>query len=427
MNRVTDTLINISKKAVAGDQQSILNSITKLITRHTEAAKEAINDDEIRNQTIREINNLTTEFRRVALSVSYLKELTPRTKDYLLSFGEKLSTTLVNAALVDAGLSTSYFTGVQVGIMTDDNYGNATPLMKVTTHRVRAKLIPLLEQNIIPVVTGYIAATQNEITTTLGRGGSDYTATIIGYALDADEIWIWTDVNGLMTTDPKIEPNAQTIHSISYLEAMELVYFGAKAMHPKALEPASDKKIPVRIKNSFNPQIDGTLIATNQHVVSEHVVKAVTIIWDVALITLSGAGMIGTPGIAAKVFGILGQKRVNILMISQSSSEANISIIIRRDDLDKAVNLLELAFLGRGFVREVSFEEDICVIAVVGAGMRGTVGVASRIFQAVANEDINVRIIAQGSSEVNVSFVVGEHDGAKAIQALHREFKLGVM
>jgi aspartate kinase len=227
-----------------------------------------------------------------------------------------------------------------------------------------------------------------------------------------------------MTADPQIEPSARTIKLISYAEGMELVYFGAKAMHPKALEPALAKEIPVFIKNTFNPGGIGTCIGKDQQVISKNVVKAVAIIRDTALITVGGAGMIGTPGVAARVFGILGENHINILMISQSSSEANISIIIRKGDLDKAVNLLELAFLGKGMIKEVSFEEDVCVIAVVGAGMRGAVGVASRIFQAVAEQGVNVRVIAQGSSELNVSFVVSRDDGVNAVRALHKEFKL---
>lgn len=371
------------------------------------------------------IEGLLAEFDRVVVSVSTLKELTARSQDYLLSFGEKLSTTIVHASLVDAGVNAVQFSGEEVGIVTDDHYGDATPLMKVTTHRVREKLASRLDEGVTPVVTGYIAATQEGITTTLGRGGSDYTATIIGYALDVDAVWIWTDVDGLMTADPQIESSARTIPSISYAEGLELVYFGAKAMHPKALEPAWEKEIPVFIKNTFNPEGIGTCIGTDQLVVSKGVVKAVAMTRDTALITIGGAGMIGTPGVAARVFGILGENHINILMISQGSSEANISIILHKGDLDRAVNLLELAFLGKGMIREVSFEDDVCVVAVVGAGMRGAVGVASRIFGAVAREGVNVRVIAQGSSELNVSFVVSSDDGGKAVRALHREFKLG--
>ncbi len=425
LDGVTDAILKVAKQAASGDLTAVNAAIHVLTQRHRDAVQTAIVDKDRRQQTMARIEGLLAEFERVLVSVATLKELTARSQDNLLSFGEKLSTTIVHAGLVDAGVEARRFTGAEAGIVTDDYYGEATPLMKVTTHQVRETLAARLDEGVTPVVTGYLAATQEGITTTLGRGGSDYTATILGHALDADAVWIWTDVEGLMTADPQIEPAARTIPSISYAEGLELVYFGAKAMHPKALEPAWEKEIPVFIKNTFNPGGVGTCIGTNHLVVSQDVVKAVAMTWDTALITIGGAGMIGTPGVAARVFGILGENHINILLISQGSSEANISLIVRRSDLDRAVDLLGRAFLGRGLIREVSFEDDVCVVAVVGAGMRGAVGVASRIFGAVARAGVNVRVIAQGSSELNVSFVVSRDEGGKAVRALHQEFQLG--
>jgi aspartate kinase len=296
--------------------------------------------------------------------------------------------------------------------------------MDITNHKVKRNLEPIINAGIIPVVTGYIAHTQNASTTTLGRGGSDYTATILGSALDVDEVWIWTDVNGLMTADPKIIPLSKTIKSISYVEAMEMAYFGAKGLHPRALEPVANREILVRIKNTFKPNNFGTLIEKDKKVKLGDIVKAIAIIRDVALITVSGAGMAGTPGVASKIFGILGQNHINIIMISQGSSEANISLIIPRQSVDTAINKFELALLGGGIVREISSEKDVCVVAVVGAGMKGTPGVAARVFTTVANQGINVRMIAQGSSELNISFVVKEGDGIKTVRSLHEEFQL---
>jgi len=274
------------------------------------------------------------------------------------------------------------------------------------------------------VVTGYIAATQDGEITTLGRGGSDYTATIIAAALEADEVWVWTDVDGLMTSDPKIVPSTKVIPELSFQEAIELAIFGAKAMHPRALEPAMEKEIPVRIRNTFNPQNLGTLIVKDQKIKAKDVVKGTTLIKNLALINVSGAGMVGTPGTAAKVFDMLGKNNINVLMISQSASEANISFILHRDGLERAVSTLEIALLGSGLIREVTAEDDVCVVAVVGAGMKGTPGVAARLFGAVARRGVNMRMIAQGSSELNISFVVKETDGEKAVRAIHEEFKL---
>jgi len=407
-----------------GDQKAIRAFIKELAAKHREIAMETIQNKNIIENILSEIDELIGEFERVLTSVSYLKEATPRSKDYIVSFGEKLSTSIVCATLQDSKLKVKWFTGGEAGIVTDDRFGNAIPLMDITTHQVKKNLEPLINEGVIPIVTGYIAYTQDAITTTLGRGGSDYTATILGSAIGADEVWIWTDVDGLMTADPKIEPLARIIPSISYTEAMEMAYFGAKGLHPRVLEPVSDRKIPVRIKNTFSPEKSGTLIVESQRFKSVEITEAIAIIRDVALITVSGVGMVGIPGIAAKVFGILGEHHINILMISQGSSEANISFIIPRNSVDIATNILELTLLGSGIVKEISSEKDVCVVAVVGAGMRGTPGVAARVFRAVADRGVNVRMIAQGSSELNISFVVKDKEGDKTVRALHREFQL---
>jgi len=227
-----------------------------------------------------------------------------------------------------------------------------------------------------------------------------------------------------MTSDPKIIPSAKIIPELSFQEAIEMAIFGAKAMHPRALEPAMEKNIPVRIRNTFNPENPGTLIVKEQKIKPQDIVKAIITIKGLALINVSGAGMIGTPGTAAKVFAILGKNNINVLMISQSASEANISLILQKEVLEKAVSTLEIALLGRGLIREVTAEDDVCVIAVVGAGMRGALGVAAKVFGAVARKGVNVHMIAQGSSELNISFVVKEVDGEEAVRAIHEEFKL---
>jgi aspartate kinase len=274
------------------------------------------------------------------------------------------------------------------------------------------------------VVTGYIGATPDGVVTTLGRGGSDYTATLIGAALAADEVWIWTDVDGLMTADPKIIPSAKVLSELSYQEAAEMAIFGAKAMHPRALEPIMKENIPARIRNVFNPKNHGTLISNEQTAKRAYVVKSIALIKDVAMINVSGAGMVGAPGSYARIFEVLGKNNINVMMISTAISEANISLVIRRSLLGRALSTLEIALLGKGLVSDVTSEDDVCVIAVMGANMKGTLGVASKIFTIVANKKINIRMIAQGSSELNISFVVKEKDGEAAVRAIHQEFKL---
>jgi len=422
---VTDKLIGAAEQARKGKRDYLDEFKQGLLKEHLTAARKAIENKRIQEETEQILKTIIDELEKVLTGIIYVGELTPKSRDYVLSFGERFSTPIVWGALRDLELNAQYYTGGEVGIVTDSNFGEASPLMNVTKHQVREKIEPLLEKGVVPVVTGYIAATQDGVTTTLGRGGSDYTATILGAALAADEVWIWTDVDGLMTCDPKIVPKAKMMPKLSFQEATEMTIFGAKAMHPRALEPAMEENIPVRIRNVFNPENPGTLIVKEQKIKFRDAVKAIALVKDVALVNVSGAGMVGTPGTAAKVFDVLGRDNINILMISQSVSEANISLVIQRSLLERAVSTLEIALLGRGLIREVTAEDDVCVVAVVGAGMKGTPGVASRIFAAIARRGINIRMIAQGSSELNISFVVKEKDGEEAVRAIHEEFELG--
>ncbi|NIR87002.1 aspartate kinase [Candidatus Bathyarchaeota archaeon] len=421
---VTDDLIEASEGARSGNRDHVYKLLRKTTENHVGAARNAIKNKLIREEIEQKLRTALDELEKVLTGIIYLGEFTPKSKDYVLSFGERMSTLIVWGALRDLGLKVQYFTGKQAGIVTDSNFGEARPLIEVTAHQVKQRIEPLLGKGIIPVVTGYIAATQDGEITTLGRGGSDYTATIIAAALEADEVWVWTDVDGLMTSDPKIVPSAKVVPELSFEEAIEMAIFGAKAMHPRALEPAMEKEIPVRIINTFNPQNPGTLIVKEQKIKPKDVVKGITLIRNLALVNVSGAGMVGTPGTAAKVFDILGKNNINVLMISQSASEANISFILQREVLERAVSTLEIALLGSGLIREVTAEGDVCVVAVVGAGMKGTPGVAARMFGAVARRGVNVRMIAQGSSEFNISFAVKETDGEEAVRAIHEEFKL---
>lgn len=424
LDGVTEKLIEAAEQAEKRNKEYVHKFKQELLDAHLRIARKSIENKHIKEEIESSLRATVDELEKVLTGIVYVGELTPRSRDYILSFGERLSTFIVCGALKDIGLNAQYFTGADAGIVTDSNFGEASPLMNVTKYQVKEKIEPLLEKGIVPVVTGYIAATQDGVTTTLGRGGSDYTATIIGAALSVDEVWIWTDVDGLMTSDPKVVPSAKMLPQLSFQEALEMAVFGAKAMHPRALEPVIEENIPVRIRNIFNPENSGTVIVKEQKIKPGGTVKAVTLVKDVALVNVSGASMIGAPGTAAKVFDVLGRNGVNILMISQSVSEANISFVIRRSLLERAVSALEVALLGRGLIREVATEDDVCVVSVVGAGMKGTPGIASKVFTAVARRGINVRMIAQGSSELNISFVVKKTDGEEAVRAIHEEFGL---
>jgi aspartate kinase len=421
---ITDQLIEGAEKVKNGNEEKIQEFIKNLAENHINVIDTAIKNKKLKEETKQEVKKIIYELEKILTGICYVGELTLKTKDQVLSFGERLSALIVSATLNDCKLESQYFTGKEAGIITDSKFGEANPLMNFTTHQVLERIKPLLEKKIIPVITGYIAANQDGAVTTLGRGGSDYTATILGVALDVNEVWIWTDVDGIMTSDPKIINEAKMLTGLSYGEAAEMAIFGAKAMHPRALEPVIKKHIPVRIRNVFNPENSGTLISDGAEVESKEVVKAIALIRDVSMINIKGAGMVGAPGSYARIFNILGKNNINIMMVSSAVSEANISIIIRRNQTERAMSTLEITLLGRNLGNEVTAEDDVCVIAAMGANMRGSLGVASRIFTAVADKNINIMMIAQGSSELNISFVVKGKDGPAAVNAIHEEFSL---
>lgn len=424
MKGVTDMLIAAAEKAEMRNQSSIMTFLQQLQETHAQVCREAINSRDLASQTVEFLKQQVADLQKALVAIGYLGELTPRSRDHIISFGERLSAIIMSGALKDLGVKVETFLGAECGIVTDDHFGQAEPLMEITRYEARRKLEPALRAGAVAVVTGFVGSTQDGFTTTLGRGGSDCTAAILGVALEVDEVWVWKDTDGLMTADPKLEPLAKMIPLISFSEAMEMAYFGAKAVQARAVEIASEKGIPIRVKSTFEPDSPGTLIVKEEEIKSDGVVKAVTLIPDVALVTVSGAGMVGVPNVAAKVFSVVGENDANVLMISQGSSAANLSFVVLRRHLEKIVNALELSLLGTRLVRDISSETNVCVIAVVGAGMKGTPGVAARVFQAVANQCVNIRMIAQGSSELNISFVAEESGSVKALQAVHREFGL---
>src|ERR671933_955119 len=421
---MTDKISSIPFNIKRSDKLFITDFLKNTSYVHLGIIDQAIKNERLKNEAREVVTALIKELEDILTGVVLLGEITPKSLDYLMSFGERLSTPIVSFALRDIGSLSEYLTGKEAGILTDSNYGEARPLMDTTKLRVVHKIEPLLKSNIIPLVTGFIGADQNGNTTTIGRGGSDYTATIIASSIDADEVWLLGDVDGLMTADPKIVDDAKVIKEVSFAEAMEMALFGAKYMHPRALEPVMDTKIPVRILNAFKVDHQGTLISQNLTKTSQRTVKSISAIRHTALIDVSGGGMVGTPGTAAKIFDTLAKNRVNIMMISQSPSESSISIVVRRDELDKAIMTLDLNLLGK-VVKRVNVNNDVAVIAAVGSGMRGIKGVAARVFNAVAKLSVNVIMIAQGSSELNLAFVVNDSDCEQVVRALHDEFKLG--
>ncbi len=417
---VTDDLLACARKAAKeGNVSDVIDFMEKLTDRHNQAITDAIKDPQIAKEVHETVSDKLSELEKAYIGICYLGELTTRSLDYISSYGEQLAAPILAGVLRDMGIPSQPYTGSEAGIVTDSNYGDAKPLEK-TYIQIPQRLLPLKG---VPVVTGFIAKDEKGTITTLGRGGSDLSASLIGAAIDADEIWFWKETSGIMTTDPKIVPEAKTIPIISYREAMELSYFGAKVLHPRAIEPAIRKGIPVRVKCTFDPDAPGTQVV-HDDIPKEDVIKAVTLHKGVALLNISGAGMIGTLGVAARAFTALARAGINIVMISQGSSEANISMVIEERQVEMAEDVLRSEF-PQDLVKEISHDHDVSAVAVTGAGMAGTPGVAARVFKAMGAAKINVVMISQASGQHNISFVVASQDGEKAVKELHREFGLG--
>ncbi|RME48756.1 MAG: aspartate kinase [Caldilineae bacterium] len=425
MSGITDRLIDAARRAEAGDEAIARQARQAIEQRHTETLHTFLGQSPAARQVLDEIRAFLDEFELLCHGIRVLGELTPRALDVISGLGERMNARQVAAILNARGLPAVAVDATEL-IVTDGRHGAATPLVEETNRQTRARLEPILSAGQIPVVTGFIGATAEGVPTTLGRGGSDYSATIIGRALSADEIWIWSDVDGVMTTDPRIVPNARTIPRLSYVEVGELAYFGAKVLHPRAIRPARQANIPVRMLNTFRPEHPGTLIS---HRVDDggHAVKAVTAIKNMSLITIAGTGMIGIPGVAGRTFTAVARTGTSVLMISQSSSEQSICFVVHTDEVPKVIAALkeELAReLERRDLDEITAQDDVVILAVVGAGMKGTPGISARVFGALGRARINVIAIAQGSSEYNISLVVARGDANQAVRLIHDEFAL---
>jgi len=424
LSGVTSALREAATRAAAGDRHAFVRTRAELEVRHLEAIATCVPDAELARSLRAEVQLLLDGFEQLCQSIHTLGELTERGLDAVSGTGERLSARLLAAAMRCLGYPAQMIEASEI-LVTDANYGNASPLLKESEPRVRARLLPLLEQGITPVVTGFIGATRDGVMTTLGRGSGDFSATILGRCLHAEEVWIWTDVDGVMTADPRIVPDAQTLPGISYHEVAELSYFGAKVLHPLTIQPVAELNIPVRVLNSFNPTHPGTLITTEP--VAEPIVKGITAIRDLSIVTVEGRGMQGVPGVAARVFSAVAGCHASVLMITQSSSEQSICFLIRQQETDAVVSYVEeeLALeMMRGDIDGVSHMDGVSIVAVVGAGMRGHPGIAARVFGALGDEGVNVIAIAQGSSECNMSLVLSNGDVDRAVRAVHRQFGL---
>jgi bifunctional aspartokinase / homoserine dehydrogenase 1 len=443
--KVTNILLESASQAAHGNIQPLKENEQRLQKMHYAIAEALVPEQVALSQVKWEVDHLIAEFSSLCRAISVLGEATPRALDAVASIGERMSVRVLTAAVEARGVPAQGVEATRL-IITDDRFQNAHPDFAATAAETRQVLEPLFTQGIVPVVTGFIGATIDGATTTLGRGGSDYTAGILGAVLLADEVWIWTDVDGVMSADPGVVPNAKTIAEISYREIAELAYFGAKVLHPKTIRPlveaglrnekAGKSGIGLRICNTFNPQHPGTRLVAdapgkngngsdswrNSRQNGKDIAKAVTAIRGQSLVTIEGRGMLGVPGVAARTFEAVASTGTSVALISQASSEQSICFAIPSEAVQCVLTALEKAFAIELMDRDIDriwATEETAIITVVGAGMIHTPGVAGRIFSALGEHNVNVIAIAQGSSEVSISLMVTNLEAEAAVQAVH--------
>jgi len=425
MSGVTNLLLHSASQAAQGNIESLSDAEQTLGKKHFAAIDELIQNKTLCTKTKQEIDALIFSFVDLCKAIAVLGEASPRALDAVASLGERMSVRLLAAIVENEGIKGKAVESTEF-IITNNHFQNAHPDLKATTEKTHHLLNPLLDKGIVPITTGFIGATPEGVVTTLGRGGSDYSAAIIGAVLQADDVWIWTDVDGVMTTDPRIESSARTLPEITYSEIAELAYFGAKVLHPKTIRPVVEAGIGLRICNTFNPSHPGTrLIAnskSNGKPINGNVVRAVTAIRNQRLITVEGRGMLGVPGVAARAFAAVASTGTSVLLITQASSEQSICFAVPEESAMPVVNALEQIFsneLADNDIDRIWKTEDVSIITVVGVGMQHTPGVAGRVFSQLGKNNVNVLAIAQGSSEVSISMVVASADTGNAVKALH--------
>jgi aspartokinase/homoserine dehydrogenase 1 len=417
--KVTDLLVFASKKAASNDE-SYKEIVAEIEKKHLDAIKELIPVGE-QSAVLSHIKRIINHLETLLDGCFLLGELSPRTSDTILSFGELLSSYIIAEAVKQKHKNSGYKDSREL-IKTNNNFGRATVDFEVS-NKLIADYFASNDSQIV-IMPGFIASSEDGIGTTLGRGGSDYTAAILAGALNASELEIWTDVNGMFTANPKIVKQAQPIATISYQEAMELSHFGAKVLYPPTIQPVFKKNIPIWIKNTFEPEATGTFIS-NQDNSHTSPVKGITHIDKITLITLEGSGMIGVAGVSKRLFEVLSNENINIIFITQASSEHSICIGILNADANNAKISINRAFqqeISQNKIDPCIVEKDLCIIALVGENMKNHQGLSGRMFSTLGKNNVNIRAIAQGASERNISVVINERDVKKALNTLHENF-----
>jgi aspartate kinase len=425
MGGVTDALLQAGEAAVGTQTRLREDKLWEIRSRHDQAINQLFKDRDVAVSLQETERVVWEEIQKVFTGVSLLHEMSGRSRDLISSFGERLIVPIFAQYLTTLGVEAQPIDAREIIVTTEDSDFQGVDFDE--TRRRCQKLVEISNSGVVPIVTGFICSTPGGVTTTLGRGGSDYSASIIGSCVKAEEIQIWTDVNGVMTADPRIVPDARVLARVSYKEAGEMSYFGAKVLHPQTIMPAVDENIPIWIKNTFAPEVAGTLI-TAETPTRQYSVKTVTSIRGMTLVSVEGRGMIGVPGVAGRVFTTIARNRISVMMFSQGSSEQHISLVVNRHDGEQTIKALRHEFAGemeRRRIDRVALITEIAIIALVGEGIKGAPGVAARAFGTLGTASVNIMMIAQGSSELNLSIVVREKDATRAVQLLHEAFELG--
>jgi bifunctional aspartokinase / homoserine dehydrogenase 1 len=418
MSGVTNTLLEAGRLAANGD--SAWQEQLKMMEERHFVVVRALIDIKAQSKVFANIRTLINELDDLLRGVTLIREISPRTSDLIVSFGERLSTTLIFEILHAQGISCGFLDARKV-VRTNDNFGMAAVDFEITNRQIQEHFA---KTKALQLITGFIGSTSKGETTTLGRGGSDYTGSIFGAALNAHEIEIWTDVDGMMTADPRKVRNAFTIPTISYSEAMELTHFGAKVIYPPSLQPAFAKNIPIRVLNTFNTSFEGTVVSREVQP-SEYIITGISSLDNLALVNLQGSGMIGVAGVSAKLFSVLATNSISVILISQASSEHSICFAIDPKDAANVRQILENAFakeLQEGDLEGIDIQDSLSVIAIVGEGMKRHTGVSGKLFSVLGKNGINIVATAQGSSELNISVVIEKKDLSKALNVIHDTF-----
>lgn len=424
MNGVTDALLGAAHAALAGDRTAAQAAVATFRQRHLDLIRDLIPVASAERELQQAAADLVATLAAVCDSVAVLRELTPRTQDLIVSHGERLLAQVFARALELRGVPTALVPATDL-IETERRPDGVWPLLDRTAQNATARLLPAIRRG-VAVVPGFLGRGPDGELVTLGRGGSDFSAAILGRAVGAREVTLWKEVDGLMTADPRAVPNARVLDRVHYREATELAYYGAKVLHPRTVVPLVDAGIPLRVRNTFNPAFAGTVISADAPA-DDYPVKALTAIHRQALIAVEGSGMIGVPGIAGRTFGALADAGHSVTMITQSSSESSICFVLPQQEAAHAVRALQRTFaleLRERFIDRIAVLDEVALVAVVGLGMRGTPGIAARTFGAIARQGINVLAIAQGSSELNITVAVASADATATLQALHGEYQL---